>query len=182
MLVGASTVGVALISAAAAIFGALTGATSSYLLERSRQKSAREAADKAERALMHGVARLWRKRLCDFHLRLCEVLHDMSMRQRPRWWIDPHDVETEMSVDDMKRVAAAATADQWQQIDYALTHVQTIRARRAASESGGPEPSVSEMQEALHRIEEAARALADLSDDQEPTFSWKRRFRLPPAS
>jgi hypothetical protein len=168
----------ALIGAAAAIVGALAGAGSTYLIERKRQQFQRDEAKRVDTALMRGVARVWSKRLCDFHLLLCGVLDGVSSKERPSWWTDEHEVETEMSVDDMKRVAAAADSRQWTQIDFALSHVHAVRAARAASKSDGPTRHVDEMKKALDRIEEAANSLAEIAGDKPPKFPWKQRFGL----
>jgi len=167
----------ALIGAAAAIVGALAGAGSTYFIERKRQQFQRDEAKRVDTALMRGVARVWSKRLCDFHLLLCGVLHGVSSKERPSWWTDEHEVETEMSVNDMKRVAAAADSRQWTQIDFALSHVHAVRAARAASMSDGPTGHVDEMRKALDRIE-AANSLAEIAGDKPPTFPWKQGFGL----
>jgi hypothetical protein len=166
---------VALIGAGAGVLGALAGAGSTFLIERSRQQFQRDVSKKVDDALMRGVARVWSKRLCDFHLLLCEALQDVSSKERSRWWPDEREVETEMSADDMKRVAAVATSQQWQQIDFALSHVHVVRATRAASmPDGRVQQSVDEMKEALEQIEEAARSLAELANDKPPEFPWKQ--------
>jgi hypothetical protein len=167
---------VALIGAVAGVVGALAGAGATYFIERSRQKFQLDVAKRVDTALMRGVARVWSKRLCDFHLRLCEVLHDVSSAEPASWWTDEQEVETEMSVDDMKRVAAAADSRQWQQIDFALSHVHAVRAARAMPD--GPTQHADEMKEALDQIEASAKSLADLAGDERPEFPWKQRFRL----
>jgi hypothetical protein len=169
---------IALIGAVAGIIGALAGAGSTYFIERSRQQFQRDVTNKVDAALMRGVARVWSKRLCDFHLLLCEILHLVSSAERPNWWTDREDVETEMSADDMKRVAAAADSREWQQIDYALSHVHAVRALRTASMPDGATRHAHEMREALDQIEKAVEALAGLAGDQRPEFLWKQRFTL----
>ena len=57
-------------------------------------------------------------------------LIDWALEEPVGWWGDEQDVDTGMSVDDMKAVAAALDRDRWDQIDVGLSAVRAVRADR----------------------------------------------------
>jgi ATPase subunit of ABC transporter with duplicated ATPase domains len=162
------------------VLGALAGGFTTFRIERSHQRFQRERDDAAEQraregeeAVMRGVARVWSKQLGDFR----QVLHRSSYPTgEARWWPDEDDVPTEMSVDDMKRVAAKATNKQWQKIDFGLSHLRAVRATRARSMPNEPVLTLEqaqEVEEALREIAVAMKTLARLAKDRDPRFPYE---------
>lgn len=179
-----SNVLVAAIGAGGAVLGAIVGGLTTYMIERSREKTQRENERTAEDRVMHGIARVWSKKLGDFYV----LVDDCSPPQRGScWWKDENDVNPEIDVEDMKRVAAAALPQQWRAIDYALTHVRVARAARdnalrvARDEGIGDRPRISDedvdtLRCAMEKVEEAIEGLAQLSDDMYPPEWLERRI------
>lgn len=178
-LAATSNVLVAAIGAGGAVLGTMVGGLMTYMIERSREKSQRALERKAEARVTHGIARVWSKKLGDFYV----LVDDHSPPKRgSSWWRDENDVNPEIDVEDMKRVAAAASKQQWTAIDYALTHVREVRAARdsalrqlrVARDKGiGDPPRISDkdvdtLRHAMEKVECAIKGLAELSDDGYP--------------
>ena len=183
-LAATSNVVIAAIGAGGAVLGAIVGGLTTYTIERSREKTQRENERKAEDRVMHGIARVWSKKLGDFYV----LVDDHSPPQMgSSWWKNENDVNPEIDVEDKKRVAAAASPQQWRAIDYALTHVREARAARdnalqVASYKGiGDPPPISKkdvhtLRRAMKKVEHAIEGLAQLSNDTYPPKWLKRRI------
>jgi hypothetical protein len=175
-LAATSSVLVAAIAAGGAVLGTMVGGLMTYEIERSREKTQRRREREAEVRVLHGIARLWSKKLGDFYV----LVDDHSPPQAgSSWWTDENDVNPEIDVEDMKRVAAAATTPQWRAIDYALTHLREARAARArdlrvARDKGIDDPPrispehIDTLRRAMEEVEHAIEGLAQLSDDRYP--------------
>jgi hypothetical protein len=176
-LAATSNVLVAAIGAGGAVLGAIVGGLTTYMIERNLER-------KAEVRVTHGIARVWSKKLGDFYV----LVDDHSPPQEgSSWWKDENDVNPEIDVEDMKRVAAVASPQQWTAIDLALTHVREARAardnaRRVARDKGiGDPPRLSDedvdtLRRAMEEVEHAIEKLAQLSDDSYPPKWLKRRI------
>ena len=186
---------IAAIGAGGAVLGAIVGGVTTYKVERSREKTAaqiershdetqrdleqkaRDLEQKAKDRVMWGIARVWSKKLGDFYI----LVDDCSPHQKgSSWWKEENDVNPEINVKDMKRVAAAASAQQWTAIDYALTHVRVARAARDIARDKGIDdpPPISKKDDhtlrcAMKELEEAIKMLARLSHDSYPP-DWLR--------
>jgi hypothetical protein len=191
-LAATSNVVIAAIGAGGAVLGAIVGGVTTYKIERSREKTAaeiersreetqRKNEREAEDRVRRGIARVWSKKLGDFYV----LVDDHSPpKMGSRWWKTENDVNPEIRVKDMKRVAADAVPEQWKAIDYALTHVREARAARenalrVAKDNGTGEPpliskdDVHTLRDAMEELEEAIKMLAQLSDDSYPP-DWLR--------
>ena len=135
-LLGLSAGAVALISAAAGVLGgvlgALAGGWATYQIERERQAFEHRRDLRSERrtraqehAVALGVARVWRTRFDDFrHL-------VTSYSEGDQYWPDAYDGEFSWNLEDMKRLAAIASADEWHHIDVGMSAVRAICSARA---------------------------------------------------
>ena len=168
-LLAASDVAAAGIAAGGAIIGVLAGGFITYELERRREKTQREREEEAERRATQGIARVCSKKLGDFYV----LVDDHSPpRAGSSWWKAENDVDPQIDIEDMKRVAAIATREQWCPIDYALTHVRDARAARDSALSQHQivlsDTDVKILRRAMKRVEGAIESLAELSRDQYP--------------
>jgi hypothetical protein len=157
------------IGAGGAVLGTLVGGLLTYEIERSREKQERRREREAEARVTQGIARVWRKKLSDFYV----VVDDHSPpRAGSVWWRDEHDVDSEIDVEDMKRVAAVATTKEWKEIDYALSHIREARAARALALSRDQgdlsDKNVRDLRDAMEQVERAIEKLADLAHDKYP--------------
>lgn len=160
---------VAGIGAAGAVVGTLVGGLLTYGIERSRERTQRAREREADARVIQGVARVWSKALGDFYV----VVDDYSPPlEGSVWWADENDTNSEIDVEDIKRVAAAATAEQWREIDYALTHIREARAARALARSRNQavlsQGDVVVLKHTMERVSEAIKVLAQLSGDTHP--------------
>jgi hypothetical protein len=157
------------IGAAGAVLGTLVGGLLTYGIERSREKSRRAREREAEARVAQGIARVWSKKLGDFYVLVDDYSPPLAGSV---WWRDENDVDSEIDVEDMKRVAAVATTEQWKEIDYALSHVREARAARALALSRDQDAlsdqNVAALGHAMEQVERAIERLADLSNDEYP--------------
>jgi hypothetical protein len=124
---------------AGGVFGALAGGWSTYRIEAARQAFQRRQdlrselqARERELSVVRGIARVWRTRLDDLRALLSDYTGTADgPKKKPQWWLNPWDLDTEMSVEDMKAVAAALTHDDWSEIDAALYGIRGVSGRRA---------------------------------------------------
>ena len=157
------------IGAGGAVLGTLVGGSLTYEIERSREKRQRRREREAEARVTQGIARVWSKKLSDFYV----LVDDHSPpRAGSVWWRDQNDVDSEIDVEDMKRVAAVATTKQWKEIDYALSHIREARAARAFALSRDQgalsDKNVLDLRRAMAQVERAIEKLADLAHDEYP--------------
>jgi hypothetical protein len=171
---------VAAIGVGGVLLGTAVGGFTTYMIERRREWSQSEREHQAEIRLTRGIARVWSKKLGDFYV----LVDDHSPPQAGScWWKEENDVNPEIDVEDMKRVAAAVSSEQWSEqwraIDYALTHVREARAARdyalrVAGDKGiGESPQISPkgiatLRCAMEKVECAIEGLARLSCDKYP--------------
>ena len=180
---------VAAIGVGGALLGTAVGGFTTYMIERRRERSQSEREHQAEIRLTRGIARVWSKKLGDFYV----LVDDHSPPQAESfWWKDENDVSPEIDVEDMKRVAAAVSSEQWSEqwraIDYALTHVREARAARdyalrVARDKGiGESPricvkDIATLRGAMEKVECAIEGLARLSCDEYPPDWLKPRIK-----
>jgi hypothetical protein len=180
VLLAASDAAAAGIAAGGAVVGALVGGFLTYGIERRREETQRErdrAHEESQRAreretearVTQGIARVWSKKLGDFYV---VVVDHSPPRAGSVWWSDENDVDSEIDVEDMKRVAAVATTEQWTAIDYALSHVREARAARAFALSRDrgslSQKDIDTLEKTMEQIERAIEQLATLSGDRYP--------------
>jgi hypothetical protein len=173
LLAASKTLWAAGIGVVGAVLGTLVGGLLTYRIERSRDKSRRKRERKAERRMARGIARVWSKKLGDFYV----VVDDHSPpREGSAWWKDENDVDAEMDVEDMKRVAAVAKAEQWNEIDKALSHVREARAARQEQRDLSKE-DIDRLRRAMMQVELAIKSLASLSGDVYPPEWLDKRIK-----
>jgi hypothetical protein len=167
---------IALIGGAAGVIGgvlgALAGGFATYRLEEQRQRFERRRDERAEERedsrqseITRGVARVWATRFDDFR-------HLVESYGRPDddgalYWIDEYDDVFIWDTNDMRRIAAVASAQQWQTIDHGLSNVRAVVSARALS-GGGAEYDDDDrkvVRQALRKTEDAAEVL-QLANEQ----------------
>jgi len=158
------------------VLGALAGGWATYKIETQRQSFQRRRDLRAELrererdlAGVRGTARVWGTKLDD----LRHLAHSYCNNpEYPPWWLDEHDVETSMSVDDMKAVAAELSRAEWELIDVALSAIRSVQGARVVYWQENEELLPGSLDEddqrrvdnALSRLDEAMTVLADLSE------------------
>jgi len=162
---------------AATVIGAVVGALAALLAELLRQVIELVRGQRLDRRISRGVAKVWSKSLCDFDELLCRyVVRQVVEGRPPTWWPPAEDVDIQIPLDDMKHVAAAASARQWKEIDWAQTHVRTLRAACVESRNGEP-PKVRarDLWDAMCQIKKATLKLAEVGAE-EPGFEWRDKY------
>ncbi len=166
---------------AGATVGALAGGFSTYKIEDHRQEFQRKRDERAERrererelATLRGIARVWRTQLDDLRHLLSQAIDPGHTLE---WWEDEFDVETAMSTEDMKAVAAVAAGAEWDRIDLGLSAVRAITAMRSADwkENDGKMRAEDRAiaKKALGQIVKAMDVLQDIAE-RSPTGAGER--------
>jgi hypothetical protein len=135
VVVGTSTLTVALIGAIAAIAGTIVGGVITGIVallgEKKRQEFARDQEeirqkreDHRETVVVLGAARIWRTRLMNIATQLSVCIESNG------WWLEDYEPPALPPTEDRKRVVAALDPPEWIRVELAEAVFEVVVSRR----------------------------------------------------
>jgi hypothetical protein len=159
LLLGASDLAIAGISAGAALLGALVGGAVTWVVEKSRQSHEEATREQQERELVHGLARIASEELLNER-------HVMEVESEEMKWY-PLRQRKELGIAERQALFRRLTEEEFGALTAAFTAIELIAHLRQGTSPGDPvgDKASGILKRALTLVEDARTKLERVASD-----------------